>query len=117
MSADNDASVDQSRQKLAEIRSMIAANKEVIKPFFGVLFWECLDLEGQVNPEAIAAQGMQMTLSEDHDEILGTFLSHFIDLWRSSQDLNASSRFIAETLNMSASELLQMRVHYLAKPR
>ena len=104
---------DDARARLQEISKLIKDHRAVIKPFFGLVFWECLDLGDKVNPEQLSEQGMQMTMHGDHDEIIAEFLTSFVEIWRSSKDLTASSRFVAQALDMSAAELLETRSLYL----
>lgn len=101
------------RARLLEIDKLIKDHRQVIKPFFGLLFWECMDLGENVDPEQLSQHGMQMTMHGDHDEIIAEFLASFVEIWRSSKDLTASSRFIAQALEMSAAELLETRALYL----
>lgn len=102
-----------SRKELEEIQNFIRTNSEVIKPNFGVLFWQLSTLEDSLTPDEFAKQGLNLDLQEANDEIVAEFLAAFIKFWQDSDDLNAASRFFASRLNMSADELLQTRQIFL----
>lgn len=110
------STIDEQRQKLQEIRSFIKQNGQVLKPYFGLLFWEVVELGEQADPEKLASEGMQISLGGDQDEILGTFLTHFVQIWQSAGDLNAACRFMAASLAMSADELIETRQLHQKRP-
>lgn len=106
---------DDQRSQLQEIRLFLKQNQEVLKPVFGLTFWELERIADQVSPEEIAAQGINLTLTDPDDEVVASFVSTYIQLWTNSRDFNAASRFIASSLQMSADELLQTRQLYLER--
>lgn len=104
---------DESRKELEEIRHFLRSNRDTLKPMFGVMFWELTAIEGKVSPEKIAEEGTSLTLSAANDEFHAELLATYTKLWISANDLNAASRFIAASLEMTADELLQTRQAYL----
>lgn len=104
---------DNTKEELADLLSLLRQHGEVIKPNFGFMFWELLELEKRLSPADFAEQGMNFRLESDGDEIIASFIAGYIKLWYSADDFYAASRFIANALGMSADELIQTRVLYL----
>ncbi len=105
------------REELEEIRNFLKDHKEPLKPMFGLMFWQLQEVEQSMTADDFAKQGLSLNLAAQEDEILASFVSHFIRLWRDSQDFNAASRFIASSLDMSADELFQTRALYQSEDR
>jgi hypothetical protein len=100
---------DESRRELEDIKFLIESNRDLIKPMFGTMFWQLLEAEKTMSPSDLAREGINLSLISDDDEVLATFMTAYIRLWESAGDLNAASRFIATTLEMTADELIQTR--------
>lgn len=103
---------DQQRE-LSEIRFLIKANRELIKPYFGLMFWQLQEAERVLPAEEFARHGMSMNLEGEDDEVLASFTAAYVKLWLSARDFNAASRFLANELAMTADELLQSRQFWL----
>lgn len=104
---------DQGRKELEEIRSLLRNNIDLLKPIYGMMFWELSQMEQSMTAEEFAEHGMSLNLEEEDDEVIAAFMSTYVQLWKSASDFNAASRFIASSLSMSADELLQCRQHYI----
>ena len=102
-----------SKQELEEIQALLRNNIELLKPIFGMTFWELASAESVLSAEDFASNGMSLNLEAEDDEIVAAFMSSYVQIWMSAKDFNAASRFIASTLSMSADELLQCRQMYL----
>jgi hypothetical protein len=100
------------KEKLEEIKTSLQHNREILMPVFGMMFWQLAAAESHLTAEQFANEGMKLTLEKVEDEIVGTFMATYIELWLSAKDFNAASRFIADALGMSADELLQTRLLY-----
>lgn len=100
-------------RQLQEIRDLLRSNTDVLKPYFGMVYWQLIAMEGQVRPEDFLQEGGQLTLREEQDETIAAFISTFMQLWESAGDLNVASRFVADGLGMSADELIQSRMQFL----
>lgn len=103
---------DQQRE-LGEIRFLIKNNRELIKPYFGLMFWQLQDAERVLSAEEFAQHGMSMNLEGEEDEVLASFTAAYVKLWLSAKDFNAATRFLANELAMTADELLQCRQFWL----
>ena len=106
---------DDNRKKLLEIKGFMQQHRDILLPFFGILFWECADMGEQINPQQLIDQGMHLHLGSEQDAVLAEFIGHFVNIWSSAGDMTGAARFIAESLEMSASQLLEARLIYLAK--
>ena len=104
---------DLGRNELEEIRGFIANNRDMLKPMFGMMFWQLQALETRMSATQFAEQGMSLAMADPDDEILAGFMGSFLKLWHNSGDFNAASRFICSALEISADELLQTRQMYL----
>ena len=100
---------EDSKRQLEDIKYLIEANAEIIKPMFGMMFWQLVEAEKTMTPEEFTKEGVSLSLISDDDEVLASFMTAYVRLWEGSADLNAASRFIASTLNMTADELIQTR--------
>jgi len=105
---------DDQKSELADLKFLIKSSADIIKPYFGLMFWQLQHAEANLSPEEFAQQGMSMNLEDDADEVLAAFTAAFIKVWLSAGDFNAASRFIAAELKMSADELLQSRQFWLS---
>lgn len=105
--------MSENKNELNEIQGFIARNVDVIKPNFGVMFWQLSELQNRLSPEEFADQGLNLELQEADDEVVAEFLAIYLKLWRDSNDLNAASRFVASRLGMTADELIQTRQLYM----
>ena len=105
---------EEQAQELADIRFLIKSSSTVIKPYFGLIFWQLQHAESGLSPEEFAQHGLSMNLEDEADEALAAFTAAYIKLWLSAGDLNAASRFIAAELKMTADELLQSRQFWLS---
>ena len=65
-----------------------------------------------MSPDDVMKEAVNLSLSDETDAIYGQFMATYIELWSSSNDFNAASRFIADALDMSASELLEAKIYY-----
>lgn len=104
---------EKQKSVLADIKFLLKANASIIKPYFGLMFWQLQEAESQLDPEEFTQHGMSMTLDSDADEILASFMTSYIQLWLSARDFNAASRFVAAELKMTADELIQSRQFWL----
>lgn len=98
------------RQQLEEIARNLQEQSELYKPMFGLMFWQLLDAQKHMSIEEISQQPLTITMDQETDEALGALFSTFIQLWDSSQDFYAASRFMAQKLGMSADELIQTKL-------
>jgi len=103
---------DQQRE-LSEVRFLLRKNRDLLKPYFGLMFWQLQEAEKRLGPEEFAKHGMSMSLEGETDEVLASFTAAYVKLWLSAGDFNAASRFIAAELSMTADELLQTRQFWL----
>ena len=101
--------IDESKKQLEDIKYLLETNADIIKPMFGMMFWQLVEAEKTMTAEEFTREGVSLSLISDDDEILASFMTSYVRLWEGSGDLNAASRFIASTLNMSADELIQTR--------
>ena len=101
------------QREIADLRFLIKNNSSVIKPYFGLMFWQLQEGESALSPDEFASQGMSFNLDGEADEVLAAFTAGYIKIWLSAGDFNAASRFIAAELRMSADELLQSRQFWL----
>ena len=97
---------------LSEVRSLLQTDRERHKSYFGILYWELLDLKGSYSLEEISSKKSAITLEHPDDPTLASLLAILLDLWNQSQDLNAAARFVASALDMTADELIQTRIIY-----
>ncbi len=104
---------EEQRQELADIRFLIKSSAQVIKPYFGLMFWQLQHAEGLLSADEFAKNGLSLNLDDETDEVLAGFTAAYVRLWLSAGDFNAASRFIAAELNMTADELLQSRQFWL----
>ena len=112
-SRSNGVNLTSQKQELEEIKAHLKQNAELIKPAFGMMFWQLQNAEERLNPEDFAEQGMKLTLDQVDDEVIATFITTYVKLWLSAKDFNAASRFVADCLSLSADELLQSRQVYI----
>lgn len=105
---------EEQRRELADIRFLIKSSAEVIKPYFGLMFWQLQQAENMLSPEEFAKHGLSLNLDDETDEVLAGFTAAYVKLWLSAGDFNAASRFIAAELKMTADELLQSRQFWLS---
>ena len=108
---------DNGRKELEDIKSLLRNNIELLKPVFGMMFWELADAEQVMNADEFLNHGMSLNLEEIDDEIIAAFMATYAKLWQNSNDYTAASRFIANCLSMSADELLQCRHVYLERKK
>jgi hypothetical protein len=108
---------DNGRKELEDIKSLLRNNIELLKPVFGMMFWELADAEQVMNADEFLNHGMSLNLEEIDDEIIAAFMATYAKLWQNSNDYTAASRFIANCLSMSADELLQCRHLYLERKK
>jgi hypothetical protein len=101
------------KEELEEMKAFMRINAELLKPMFGMMFWQLQSLEETLDAEEFTKQGMTLTMIDAEDETLAAFMAHYMSIWQNSKDFNAASRFICSCLNMSADELLQTRQMYL----
>ena len=101
---------EESLEKLRQIRETLGQNRELYKAYFGLLFWQLLEASKQMSVEEISAQSGSLTLEGQKDEEHGILLGFYLQIWDSAKDFNAASRFLAETLQMSADELIQCKI-------
>jgi len=105
-------SISEQKAKLAEIKQQVQADKANIKPYFGFLFWQISEMVTLMSPEDVMKEAVNLTLSDETDAVYGQFMATYIELWSSSNDFHAASRFLADALDMSASELLEAKIYY-----
>ena len=105
---------EEQRAELADIRFLIKSSAQVIKPYFGLMFWQLQHAESALSPEEFAQHGLSLNLDDETDEVLAGFTAAYVKLWLSAGDFNAASRFIAAELKMTADELLQSRQFWLS---
>ena len=72
------------------------------------------ELQSDLPPEDLMSQGLTLDFEDDSDELFAVFLGTFMELWQSSNSLDATCRFVADALEMSANELIQGRALYRA---
>lgn len=104
---------EEQRRELEDLRFLIKTNRDVIKPYFGLMFWQLQEVQVHLDPEEFAKHGMSMNLEGESDEVLASFMAAYVKLWLSAKDFNAASRFLASELQMTADELLQSRQFWL----
>jgi hypothetical protein len=105
---------EEQRQELLDIRFLINSSRDVIKPYFGLMFWQLQQSESMLSPEEFAKHGLSLNLDDEADEVLAGFTAAYVKLWLSAGDFNAASRFVASELKMTADELLQSRQFWLS---
>tara|TARA_B100001094_G_scaffold325852_1_gene380905 strand:- start:843 stop:1199 length:357 start_codon:yes stop_codon:yes gene_type:complete len=103
---------DHNKKRLLEVKDYLSANTELLKPIFGFLYWQFSLLEESTdyNPDEALIEATKVTLSHEDDEFIAAFLATYIELWQSAKDLGAASRFIADSLGMTANELIESRL-------
>jgi hypothetical protein len=101
------------KREFEDFMSLIRSNVEVLKPNFGLIFWQLAAAQEQLSAEDFANEAVQFQLNDEADEVVGAFIAGYIKAWLSAKDFNAASRMIANALGMSADELLQTRQIYL----
>ena len=106
--------LDEQRQRLQTIKQQLFSAKEYNKPMFALVFWQLNQLESDLPPDDLMSQGLTLDFEDDSDELFAVFLGTFMELWQSSKSLDATCRFVAEALDMSANELIQGRALYRA---
>lgn len=109
--------MSQDPDSLESVKTYIKQHREIIKPMFGLMFWQLAAAEEHLSAEDFAAQGMNLTLDGADDEVLANFMAQYVKIWLSANDFNAASRFVASCLEMSADELLQTRLLHLQQVR
>ncbi len=105
---------EEQAQELADIKFLIKNGTTVIKPYFGLMFWQLQHAESLLSAEEFAQHGLSMNLEDETDEVLAAFTAAYIKLWLSAGDFNAASRYIAAELKMTADELMQSRQFWLS---
>ena len=105
-------SINEQREKLSEIKANIRTDKDVIKPYFGFLFWQISDMVNVMQAEEVMKEAVNLTLSDETDAVYAQFMATYIELWSSSNDFNAASRFVADALDLSANELIEAKIYY-----
>lgn len=103
-------SIEEQRRQLQEIRDSLKAQKDLFKPMFGLMFWELAAVEKQMSFEDIQKETLSLTMQGEEDESLGMLLGIYFQIWSSAKDFNGASRFIADSLGLSADELLQSKI-------
>ena len=106
--------IEEQRQRLKTIKQQLFSGKDHNKPMFALIFWQLNELESDLPPEDLMSQGLTLDFEDDSDELFAVFLGTFMELWQSSNSLDATCRFVAEALEMSANELIQGRALYRA---
>lgn len=110
-------SPEASRKQLQEIKEFLGMERERLKPLFGFMFWQFAASGAKTPPESFLKDGMSLTLNQDDDEVQASFMASYVQLWDNSQDFNAASRFIAQSLGMTADELIQCRQSWQDMPQ
>ena len=77
---------------------------------FALVFWQLVELENRLSAEELLAHGMTLDFESENDEVFAVFMGTFMELWNSSKSFDATSRFVADALEMSANELIQGKV-------
>ena len=105
------ASREENQKKLNEIKEFIVSNREFLKPLFGFLYWQFSQIEESChyNPDEALQEATSVNLSHEDDELIAAFIASYLELWQGARDLGAASRFIADTLAMTANELIEAR--------
>ena len=106
---------EESQRDLEDVTFLLKNHRPLLKPIFGLMFWELQGIENKLSAEEIASQGMNFTMADSEDEIIASFMAAYVKLWLSAKDFNAASRFVSDKLEMSADELLQLRQIYLER--
>ena len=105
-------SLEEQKQKLSEIKHTLRQDKMTIKPYFGFLFWQISEMVAVMNPDEVMKEAVNLTLNSDTDAVYAEFMATYIELWSSSNDFNAASRFVADALELSANELIEAKIYY-----
>ena len=104
--------LEEQKEKLAEIKDTLRKDKLTIKPYFGYLFWQISDMVAVMSPDDVMKQAVNLTLDSETDAIYAEFIATYVELWSSSNDFNAASRFIADALELSANELIEAKIYF-----
>ena len=80
------------------------------------MFWELAAVEKHMSLEQIQEETLSLTLEGEDDESLGVLMGTYFQIWASAQDFNGASRFIADSLELTADELLQSKIIYESRP-
>ena len=107
--------LEEQKEKLAEIKDTLRKDKLTIKPYFGYLFWQISDMVAVMSPDDVMKQAVNLTLDSETDAIYAEFIATYVELWSSSNDFNAASRFIADALELSANELIEAKIYFEKK--
>ena len=104
--------IEEQKEKLSEIKAKLRHDKETMKPYFGYLFWQISDMVAVMSPDDVMKQAVNLTLDNDTDALYAEFIATYIELWSSSNDFNAASRFLADALELSANELIEAKIYF-----
>ena len=105
-------SLEEQKEKLSEIKMNLRQDKLTIKPYFGFLFWQISDMVAVMSPDDVMKQAVNLTLDSETDALYAEFIATYVELWSSSNDFNAASRFIADALDLSANELIEAKIYF-----
>ena len=104
-------SLSEQKEKLAEIKQQLRTDSAKYKAYFYSILAN-FEMVTVMSPDDVMKEAVTFSLSDETDAIYGQFMATYIELWSSSNDFNAASRFIADALDMSASELLEAKIYY-----
>ena len=113
MSDQNKKSIREQREELEKHKELLASTPQLFKPMFGMMFWQFVELESEMSPEDLLKEAITLTLADDNDEAFAGFMSLYVQLWDSARDFHAASRFIADSLGMTANELIEARAAFM----